>query len=86
MEKFRLGRRRVDPILTSAVVPNVRLRAQATFLRIANGIPRAIAVDLASDYTDALDVRIRIRDSSFWAGTRVRTFGVGATSAMAAGV
>lgn len=76
----------VGGVLTSAVVANVRLGAQTTLLRVANGISRAVAVDLARHYADALDVGVGIRNGSLWTGARVRTLGVGARGPVAAGI
>lgn len=70
----------------STVVSNVGFRTQTTFLWIANGISGTVAVNLAGNYTDALDVRIRIWYGAFWASTGVGTFVIGACSAMATGV
>lgn len=75
-----------EEILTSAVVSNVRLGTQATLLRIANGISRAIAINVARNYADTLDVRIRIRNSSLWTGARVRTLGIRARGPMTASI
>lgn len=63
-------------ILTSAVVSNVRLRAQTSLLGVANCITRTIAVRVAGHNADALDVRIGIGYRLVRTRTRVRTFGV----------
>lgn len=73
-------------MLTSAIVPNVGLGAQATLLRIANGISRTVAVHLARHYTYALDVRVGIRNRSLWTRARVGTLGVGARGPVAASI
>lgn len=70
----------------SAVVSNVGLGAQATLLRIANGISRTVAVHLARHYAYALDVRVGIRNRSLWTRARVGTLGVGARGPVAASI
>lgn len=76
----------VDRILTSTVVSDVRLGAQATFLRVADRVSRTVAVNLASNYTDAFDVRIRIWNGTFWTGTRIRAVVIGARGAVATSI
>lgn len=71
--------------LTSAVVPNIGLRAQTPFLWIADCISRTVTVNLASHYPNALDVRIRIWYRSFGTDARVGTFRVGARCTVTTG-
>lgn len=51
--------------LTSAVVSNVGLRAQASVKMVANSVSRAVVINFASDNTNTPDFGIRVWNRSF---------------------
>jgi len=73
-------------MLTSTIVSDVGLGTQTSLLRIADSVSWTVIVGFASDYADALDVRIGIRYGLLRTGASVRAFSVGTCCSMTANV
>lgn len=73
-------------ILTSTLVSNVGLGAQAPLVLVANGIPRAIVVAAAGNNADALYVWIGIWYCALRARALIGALRVGAYRAVTASI